>query len=93
MSLLGVEWGPVWVSLVATCGALTAAGVTWAIARRSASGSIATSDAATLWAAAEEIRRNLRDEVDRQRKDNAELRERIAVLEDQVRQLKEQARE
>jgi hypothetical protein len=61
-------------------GVIGGAGITgvvaWLIARRGSSGSVSTSDAATLWGAAEAIRREQGDEIVR-------LRERIAVLEDQ----------
>jgi uncharacterized membrane protein len=51
------------VALVAMLAAGVGGAVTYLVARRSTSGSIGTSDAATLWHASEEIRIELRAEV------------------------------
>lgn len=71
----------VWVALAGFAGVLATAVASWLIARRGTSGSVRTTEAATLWASAEQIRLELRDEVERRTEDNARLRERVSVLE------------
>jgi len=61
--------------------AVVTGGVSYVVSRRGTSGTITTSDAATLWEAAETIRSELRAEVVARRETEAQLRERIAVLE------------
>lgn len=51
------------------------------IARRTTSGSVDTSDAATLWAESQAIRKELRDEIVALRADGAKLRTDILSLE------------
>lgn len=60
-----------------TVAALTATGA-YLVARRSTSGSVRTTDAATLWRAAERIREEQSLEI-------VALRERVAVLESALR--------
>lgn len=55
------------------------------VARRATSGSTATSDAATLWNAAETIRLEQREHIEAQDKEIVHLKERVAVLESQNR--------
>lgn len=57
------------------------ASATWFIARRKSSGSVATSDAATLWAESQEMRKELRDEVVDLRKQLIQTRERLEKAE------------
>lgn len=70
--------------IVAAIGALgTSLGgaIAWLIARRQTSGKIDTSDAATLWAASEELRKELREEVLMLRAQAVDLLRRIDRLE------------
>lgn len=84
--------------LALSAGALQALGVlgvaavtgvvTLLVARRSTSGSISTSDAATLWAESSSIRRELRERVAVLEAENTNLRERVQSLESEVLALK-----
>lgn len=73
-ALLGVQWGPVWVALAGGSGVGLTALATWVLGRRRESGTVATSDAGTLWAEARSLMTDYREE-------NGRLRERVAVLE------------
>lgn len=72
--LFGVQWQPVWVALAGGAGVGATALVSWLLGRRRESGSISTSDAATLWAETRSLLGDYREE-------NGRLRERVAVLE------------
>lgn len=77
--------------------AFVAAGGSVLLARRASSGSTATSDAATLWNAAETIRLEQRDRIERQDREIGDLKQRVAVLEsqnrDQAKQIHDMERE
>lgn len=66
LSLVGVVIGPI---------------ITWKIAKRNTSGSIDTSEAATLWAESNEMRKELRDEVVTLRTELKAVRDYAANLE------------
>lgn len=68
LSLIGVVVGPI---------------ITWKIAKRNTSGSIDTSEAATLWAESNEMRKELRDEVVSLREELKSTREYAKSLERQ----------
>lgn len=90
----------VWSAGGVVAAGLVAAVGAYLVARRTTSGSITTSDALTLWKAAEQIRQELRDEVVARREEARTLREenarlliRIADLEAEVDDLKGQVRD
>lgn len=98
---LAIEWQPILVALTAAIGGLLASVISWLIAKRQTSGSISTSDASTLWSSAEQIRKELKQEVIERREENKELREendklknklddlqdRLSVAESEIRRL------
>lgn len=71
---------------VAAVGASIAAVATWRVAMQRSSGRIGTSDAATLWQASEQMRRELRDEVVALRAQAVVLLEKIDRLEARLAQ-------
>lgn len=71
-------------------GVAVTAAVTWYLGRRKSSGLINTTEAADLWEAAEEIRRELREEVKDLKNDLAATKEREQLCEQRVRALAEQ---
>lgn len=71
-------------SIAVVFAALFTAAGTFLIARRTTSGRIGTSDAASLWAESQAMRRELREEVIALRADNAALRQEVARLRDEV---------
>jgi hypothetical protein len=79
--------------------ALITGGASWLVAKRTASGTTATSQAGELWGASEAIRKagediraEMRSDMIAMREDNAKMRERIAALEAVVTQLREELR-
>lgn len=83
-ALLGVQWGPVWVALAGGSGVGLTALATWVLGRRRESGSISTSQAETLWEAAEQIRVELREEVVARREEVVHLREELNTSRSEV---------
>jgi hypothetical protein len=61
--LFGVELQPLLLTMAGGVGAVIVAVISLMAGRRSTSGRVVTSEAATLWEAAEQIRSELRDEV------------------------------
>lgn len=98
--LLAADWQPVWVALAGGAGVAATGLASWLLARRRESGSVRTSDAATLWNAYDRIMDRLTSEVEQLREriavleaENAEYRhcrERVAVLEAEVARLRGQ---
>lgn len=82
--LFGVQWQPVWVALAGGAGVGATALVSWLLGRRRESGSISTSDAATLWAESQAMRRELREEVVARREEVVHLREDLASAKSEV---------
>lgn len=75
-----------WLQLAGlVLAAVIAAGGSVLLARRVSSGSTATSDAATLWQAAETIRLEQRGRIEQQDREIDALKQRVAVLESQNR--------
>lgn len=74
--------------LAVTAAMATAVGAV-VVARRRTSGQIGTSDAATLWEAAELMRKELRDEVVTLRAQAVELRGQVSSLLDQIDRLEQ----
>ena len=67
-----------WIALAGLAGVgLTAFGAWWSV-RHKSSGKVATTEAETLWAESQAIRRELRDEANN-------LRNRVTALEDETR--------
>ena len=77
-----------WQILVAIIAALAAPLFAYLAAARKLSGKIQTSEAASLWAEAGNLRKEYRDEVDRLRKELEECLDRIAAVEDINRKLR-----
>jgi len=71
---------------VMTCLIGTTGG--YLVARRTTKGSVGTSEAATIWEAAEKIRQELRADVVSLRRECAELRERETDLQRQISTLR-----
>ena len=93
--LLAIVWQPVLVALAAATGAVVTGLCGYVVVRRTASGKVETSDAKTLWDAAEAIRKELRDELVMVRArlaglevEHAACKDRIADLESQVARLR-----
>lgn len=78
--------GLIGAAVVAVVGAGIAAMVTYLVARRTSSGRIGTSDAATLWAESQAMRAELRGEV-------VSLRAEIFSMSKEIHELKEEIRE
>jgi uncharacterized protein HemX len=72
------------VLLVASLGAILTAAVAWLLGRRQNSGQVDTSDAATLWTASEQMRKELRAEV-------VMLREQAVLYLSEIEQLRNAA--
>lgn len=73
------------LALITGVGVPATALVTYLVARRQTSGQIATSDAATLWAESQAMRRELRTEV-------VDLRTRVRSQDDEIRILRGEIR-
>lgn len=85
--------------LGAVAVALITGVIGWFVAKRTTSGTTATSQAGELWGASEairkagdDIRQEMRGDMVALREDNAQMRERIAALEAVVSQLREELR-
>lgn len=68
-------------TIIMILGPIIAAVGAYAVAKRTTSGDIDTSDAATLWAESQAIRKELRDEVNSLREEVTKLRKEISDLE------------
>jgi peptidoglycan hydrolase CwlO-like protein len=76
------------VAMIAGVSGILAAVVTYLVARRQTSGKIGTSDAATLWAESQAMRKELRDEVLLLRNDVQDLRTEIRGLKSEIDRLR-----
>jgi len=70
-----------WLVLIGFVATIASSVVTYKIARRKTSGSIDTSDAATLWSESKAMRKELRDEVIALRSEVLSLKKTLAELE------------
>jgi predicted nuclease with TOPRIM domain len=68
------------ITALSTLAAVSAAGVAWLIARRTSSGRVDTTEAATLWAESKQMRSELRDEITVLRAGLAEMQSELAAL-------------
>lgn len=78
------------VAIPAVCtllGILAGALVNWLLGKRKNSGSASDTDAGKLWGAAEDIRRELRDQAAEALAREAKCNERVAVLEERIAQM------
>lgn len=71
----------VWAPLAVVAAAVTSGVAAWLVARRTTSGRIDTSEAATLWAEAQKLRDEYRTDREAYRVEVAALRKRVADLE------------
>lgn len=74
------------IALVGAGATIITGVISWMVSRRTTSGRAGTSDAATLWKAAEQIRGELRNDLVAARDQIDELRERVAILEAEQRE-------
>lgn len=79
--VLAFDWQPVWVGVAGGTGVGLTALFSWLVARRRESGSVATSDAGTVFGAYDRAFERVEKEVLRLDEDNSRLRERVAVAE------------
>lgn len=77
----------VWIAVIALLGTVATGLGTWLVARRDSSGTVATSEAATLWAESQTIRRELRDEISQLRGSIDTLRTEVRNCHDESAQL------
>lgn len=85
---------PIWVVvIVAVGGAAITAVTTYLINRRTSSGRIDTTEAATLWEEARSVRQELRAEVVQLRSDIKDSQEKVDRLEDQHLQCLQESNE
>jgi hypothetical protein len=75
--------------VIGGAGAVAAAFITYLVARRQSSGRIATSDAATLWAESQSMRKELRDECESLRGEVGTLRGEVVFLRGEVSRLRQ----
>lgn len=79
----------VWlVPLVAAVGVILSSIVTWAISKRTASGSISTSDAASLWAESNALRQEYRDRAEQLEKQLEEVNGKLQTVMDELSKLR-----
>lgn len=78
------------VLLVGIIPAVLTALVTWAVAKRSRSGKVATTEAETLWAESQAMRLELRNEVAALRAENLDLRAEVRNLRAEILVLRRQ---
>jgi uncharacterized small protein (DUF1192 family) len=93
--VLGVEVQPILIALAGGVGAVLVALIGWFATRRTTSGTVATSDAATLWNVAKQLIDDLKAEVERLRAElgvardrERELQSRLDALESEVARLR-----
>lgn len=69
-------------------GVATSSFVTWLIAKRSTSGSISTSDAASLWAESNKLRKEYRDRAETLEKQLEEVNDKLQAMTEELTKLR-----
>jgi peptidoglycan hydrolase CwlO-like protein len=75
-------------SVLVLVGIAVSSFVTWAIAKRSTSGSISTSDAASLWAESNALRKEYRDRAETLEKQLEEVNSKLQTMTDELTKLR-----